>query len=135
MAREAGLDKHSGSPPVPEVDDPSFFLRPALGERGFRVRHGVIATAEQKKVEALPDLNRIKYFPLNPQWWDAFEVPHGIAARVGEVPALLGRIMIKGPADAGRWLASTFAGRSLRPACWQGSSVTRATCGLSLCLW
>lgn len=96
MARKAGLDYYPGSPSVPGVDDPGVFLRPALAERRFRVRHGAIATAELKKVETFSVPGRIKYFPLTPQWWDELKVPRGMPVRVGEVPALRGSGMIKG---------------------------------------
>lgn len=46
MARAAGLAYYPGSPFVLGVDDPGLFLRLALAERRFRVRHGVIATAD-----------------------------------------------------------------------------------------
>lgn len=49
-APEAGLDYYPGTPPVPGVENPGFFLRPALAERRFRVRHGVIAPAVQRDV-------------------------------------------------------------------------------------
>lgn len=100
MACEAGLDQYSGSPPVPGVDNPGFFLRLALAERRFLVHHGAITTAEQKEMEAFFVPDRIKYFPLTPQWWDVFEEPSGMVVRFREVPALRESVMIKGSVGA-----------------------------------
>lgn len=46
-ACEEGLEYLPCTPPLPGADDPGFSSRPTLAERRFRVRHGVLSTANK----------------------------------------------------------------------------------------
>lgn len=64
------------------------------------MRHGVIATAVQLDVESYCVSECITFFSVTPQWWAELEVLCGISVRAGDVPALRGSDMVKGPADS-----------------------------------
>lgn len=89
--------------PLPSIGQRprGYFLRQALAEHRHRGRHGIYACAEQREVEGFTHQDRLKFYPVVPTWWSEYEVPRGMAARIGNLVALRGsRRMADGPDSA-----------------------------------
>ena len=69
----------------------------ATGEWTIRTFSGLPALYEQREVNDVPVVSRKGLHPSTPVWWDLFEVPRGMAARMPQMVALQGGQLMEEP--------------------------------------
>ena len=83
-------DYYPGYPPKLGEMERGFFMPGTLGEWTVRTSLHLLTLYEQREVRDVPVVRRKALYPTTPVWWEHFEVPRGMAARVPQMVALQG---------------------------------------------